>query len=243
MVLMPLLLYKIIKPEVTEMPEAPAEARKSLAGARPADPRPEDRRRSRSSAWWRCGARRRRSNIDPTAIAFLGFGVLLATGVLTLGDIAKEGDVLATFIWFAALFTMSAQLNELGFMEFLGGRLVMRLEGLTPVVAGRDPGRGVRGAPLPLRQPDRPAARALRRLPGRRRQARRVGAACSRSSSSSRRNYFAAMAPQASSANLLFVGSGYLTQGELYKLGAMHTLFCVVIYLVIGTPWLLLVTR
>jgi len=29
-------------------------------------------------------------------VAFLGLGVLLATGVLTLGDIAKEGDVLAT---------------------------------------------------------------------------------------------------------------------------------------------------
>jgi hypothetical protein len=27
--------------------------------------------------------------------------LLLATSVLTLGDIAKEGDVLATFIWFA----------------------------------------------------------------------------------------------------------------------------------------------
>ena len=64
-------------------------------------------------------------------MAFLGLGVLLATGVLTLGDIAKEGDVLATFIWFAVLFTLSSQLNELGFMGFLGraarrraGRLV-----------------------------------------------------------------------------------------------------------------------
>ena len=32
------------------------------------------------------------------AIAQAGYG---ATGVLTLGDIAKEGDVLSTFIWFA----------------------------------------------------------------------------------------------------------------------------------------------
>jgi DASS family divalent anion:Na+ symporter len=56
-------------------------------------------------------------------------------------------------------------------------------------------------------------------------------------------NYFAAIAPQASSANLLFAGSGYLTQGELYKLGAIHTALCVLIYLVVGTPWLLLVAR
>ena len=39
--------------------------------------------------------------LDSTAVAFLGLGVLLVSGVLTLEDIAKEGDVLATFIWFA----------------------------------------------------------------------------------------------------------------------------------------------
>ena len=50
-------------------------------------------------------------------------------------------------------------------------------------------------------------------------------------------------APQSSSANLLFVGSGYLSQGELYKWGAIHTMACVLIYLLIGTPWLLLVAR
>ena len=56
-------------------------------------------------------------------------------------------------------------------------------------------------------------------------------------------NYFAALAPQSSSANLLFVGSGYLPQGDLYKWGAIHTAACILIYLVVGTPWLLLVAR
>jgi DASS family divalent anion:Na+ symporter len=56
-------------------------------------------------------------------------------------------------------------------------------------------------------------------------------------------NYFAAMAPQASSANLLFAGSGYLSQGELYKLGAMHTVFCLLLFLLVGTPWLWFVAR
>ena len=53
--------------------------------------------------------------------------------MLTLDDIAKEGDVLATFIWFAVLFTLSSQLNELGFMGFLGQRLAAALGGLSPV--------------------------------------------------------------------------------------------------------------
>ena len=74
--------------------------------------------------------------LDSTAIAFLGLGVLLATGVLTLGDIAKEGDVLATFIWFAVLFSLSGQLNALGFMGYLGERLAGRLGGLPPSAAG-----------------------------------------------------------------------------------------------------------
>src|SRR4029077_14432598 len=56
--------------------------------------------------------------------------------VITLGDIAKQGDVLATFIWFAVLFTLSSQLNELGFMGFLGRRLAGSLAGLASPTAG-----------------------------------------------------------------------------------------------------------
>ena len=56
-------------------------------------------------------------------------------------------------------------------------------------------------------------------------------------------NYFSAITPQGSSANLLFAGSGYLTQGDLYRLGAITTGVSVAIYFVIGTGWLALVAR
>jgi divalent anion:Na+ symporter, DASS family len=56
-------------------------------------------------------------------------------------------------------------------------------------------------------------------------------------------NYFAAIAPQASSANVLFVGCGSLSRKDLYRLGAPHTGFRVLWYLVVGTPWLMLVAR
>ena len=241
MIVLPYVYYKIIRPEVTAMPNAPAEARKALAALGPMT-------RNQKIVgftflgmvilWGAASA----LGIDPTAVALLGLGVLLATGVLTLADIAREGDVLATFIWFAALFTLSDQLNQLGFMEFLGGRLVMRLGGLPAPVVGVVLvvvyvllhylfvsqtahllalfavflGVGVKlGVPAPLL-----AFQLLFAT-----------------------NYFAAIAPQASSANLLFAGSGYVTQGELYRMGAVHTALCVLLYLVIGTPWLLLVTR
>ena len=56
-------------------------------------------------------------------------------------------------------------------------------------------------------------------------------------------NFFSANTPQGSSANLLFAGSGYLSQGQLYRLGALTTAFNLVLYLVVGIPWLVLVTR
>ena len=56
-------------------------------------------------------------------------------------------------------------------------------------------------------------------------------------------NYFSVLTPQGSSANLLFAGSGYLTQGELYRLGAITTVFSFLVYAVVGTPWVLFATR
>ena len=168
--------------------------------------------------------------LDSTAIAFLGLGVLLATGVLTLEDIAKEGDVLATFIWFAVLFTLSGQLNELGFMGFLGERLAGRLGGM-PARRGGARARGrLCPAPLPLREPDGAPARALRGVPRRRREAGRAGWRRSRSCCCSPPTSSPPITPQGSSANLLFAGSGYLSQGELYRLGALTTAFNLAVY-------------
>ena len=241
MVLLPLFLFKIIRPEITATPQAPAEARRALAALGP----PTRDQKIVAATFvgmvilWGASAT---LGIDTTAVAFLGLGVLLATGVLTLGDIAKEGDVLATFIWFAALFTLSDQLNRLGFMEFLGGRLVLRLGGMPPLAAGVllvvayvllhylfvsqtahllalfgvFLGVGVKlGVPA--------GSLAFQLLFA--------------------TNYFAAITPQGSSANLLFAGSGYLSQGDLYRLGAITTAFSLFLYLVVGTPWLLLVAR
>ena len=56
-------------------------------------------------------------------------------------------------------------------------------------------------------------------------------------------NYFSAITPQGSSANLLFAGSGYLSQGDLYKLGALTTAVNMAVYFIIGTAWLFLVAR
>ena len=50
-----------------------------------------------------------------------------ATGVLTLEDINLQGGTLVTFIWLGVLFALSGQLNELGFLGYVGGRLTSLL--------------------------------------------------------------------------------------------------------------------
>jgi DASS family divalent anion:Na+ symporter len=56
-------------------------------------------------------------------------------------------------------------------------------------------------------------------------------------------DYFSVITPQGSSANLLFAGSGFLTQRDLYRLGAISTAVSFVIYAVVGTGWLWLVVK
>jgi len=239
MAVTPLALHWLIAPERTRTPEAPAAARRSLAALGPLtrDEWIVLAAFAGMVALWGCAAT---LALDSTAVAFLGLGVLLASGVLTLDDIAKEGDVLATFIWFAVLFTLSGQLNELGFMGFVGERIAGALGGLPALAAGialvaayvllhyvfvsqtahslallgvfLDVGvkLGVPAAPL--------AFQLLFAT-----------------------NYFASITPQGSSANLLFAGSGFLSQRELYRLGGLTTAFNMFLYLVVGLPWLRLV--
>lgn len=69
------------------------------------------------------------------AVAFAGLGVLLATNVLTLEDINLQGSTLVTFFWLAVLFALSGQLNELGFMGYVGGKLTALLGGVAWPIA------------------------------------------------------------------------------------------------------------
>jgi len=50
-------------------------------------------------------------------------------------------------------------------------------------------------------------------------------------------NYFAALAPQGSSCNVFFVGSGFITPREVYQQGALVTAFNLVLFL-LATPWM-----
>jgi DASS family divalent anion:Na+ symporter len=178
--------------------------------------------------------------LNVTSIAFAGLGVLLMLGVLTLEDIADQGDTLATFLWLAVLFALSGQLNELGFMSWAGQILAAQMGGWSwPVtyvslvvlyvaihymfvsqssqvlaLLGVFLDVGIRGGvPAPL-----------------------MAFALLFASS-----YFSVITPQGGSQNVIFVGSGYLTQRELYRMGLLMTLFFFAVFLVVGTAWIRLV--
>jgi divalent anion:Na+ symporter, DASS family len=241
MALLPLVLHRIVRPEVRATPDAPAAARKALAALGPLT----SNERIVLAVFggmvllWALAAR---LALDSTAIAFLGLGVLLVTGAITLEDIGRQGDVLATFIWFAVLFTFSQQLDKLGFMAFLGSRLSSALSSLASPTAGLILVAGyillhylfvsqtahllaLFGVFLDVgvRLGVNPMVLAFQLLFA--------------------TNYFSGITPQGSSANLLFAGSGYLSQGELYRLGAITTAVSFLIYAAVGTPWLMLAMR
>jgi DASS family divalent anion:Na+ symporter len=241
MALLPPLLYKVIGPEIRDTPEAPRAAREALVAMGPLKAQEKIVALTFAGmvALWGAAAQ---LDLDSTAVAFLGLGVLLASGVLTLGDIAKEGDVLATFIWFAVLFTLSGQLNDLGFMAYLGEHMAGALSGLTPALAGLL----LLMAYVLLHYLFVSQTAHLLALFG---VFLDVGVKLGVSAAALAflllfaTNFFSANTPQGSSANLLFAGSGYLSQGELYRLGALTTAFNLVVYVAVGTPWLLFLNR
>jgi DASS family divalent anion:Na+ symporter len=236
LVLLPVIVAKAFPPRVGKTPEAPAAARKELAAMG---------RMSREElitavtfmlmvSGWIFGSR---LNLNTTSVAFMGFGVLLFLDVITLNDITKQGDTLVTFFWLAVLFAMSGMLNELGFMGYVGERMATRLSGMSwttmyvtlvvlyvlihymfvsqssQVLAlfGVFLDVGVKGGvPLHLMA---------------------FGLLFASS-------YFSVITPQGGSQNIIFAASGYLTQPELYKLGAIITFAFLLVYLLIGSPWI-----
>ncbi len=239
LIIVPFLLYKLFAPEVKETPEAPQAAAEELKKMGPM-----------SRDEWITGitfvamvvlwALSGKLGVDKTAVAFGGLAVLMVAGIFTLEDLKTQGDALGTFIWFSILYTMSSQLNEMGFMTAVGNQLSQGLQGLSwPVVyvaivvlyvllhyvfvsqtAQMLALYGVfLGVAMNSGVP--PTLIALMLLFA--------------------TNFFAAITPQGSSANVLCAGSGYLTQGDMYRMGGIITLTNLLIFMIIGTPWILLV--
>jgi divalent anion:Na+ symporter, DASS family len=239
--LLPLILSRLFPAAVTDTPDAPAVARKELHGMGPL---------ARNewivavtfavmvTGWVMADSLK----LSLPAVAFAGLGVLLATNVLTLDDINLQGSTLVTFLWLAVLFALSGQLNELGFMGYVGERLTAMLGGIAwPVAYVVLLVLYVLMHYMFVSQ----SAQVLALFSVFLDVGARTGVPVSLMTFALlfASSYFSTITPQAGSQNVIFVGSNYLTQGELYRFGLLTTGFCLLVFLVVGTPWLLLVAR
>ncbi len=125
LLVVPLIIYKLHRPEITETPEAVEMAKKHLATLGPVG-------RQEKVMFgvfvlllilWIFA--KQLGDLNATTAALVGLAVLLLTGVLTWEDVKAETGAWDTLVWFAALVMMASFLNKLGmipwFSESMGG--------------------------------------------------------------------------------------------------------------------------
>ena len=238
--LLPRVLMKVYPPEVKETPNAPQIAQDALDTMGPVH----------KNEWIMAAvfigmvslwiASSFYPVLNKTAVAFLGLSILMLANIFTLKDLNGEGQALGTLVWFAILYAMSVYLNKFGFMGWIGDNAAMMVEGLSwPVayvililsyvlihyffvsqtaqmLALFSVFLGVAieaGVPAELM--------ALMLLFA--------------------TNFNAIITPQGSSANVIYIGSGYIEAGEIYKVGGIVTLVNTVVFLTVGTAWILMI--
>ncbi len=122
LLIMPLVLYMVIRPETRDTPDAPRFAREELAKTGPLS------RHEKSLlgvfvglvVLWVGGSN---LGLDATTVAFLGLAALLLLGVLNWNDAKGNSAAFDTLIWFSVLMGMADNLKRVGFTGWLGDEL------------------------------------------------------------------------------------------------------------------------
>lgn len=235
--LIPLTLYKLFPPELKATPHAPQQAQNMLDAMGAISP----------NEWITGGvflgmltlwALSGLFPIDKAAVAFGGLGILMASRIFTVEDIKNQGEALGTLIWFAILFALSTQLAEMGFMRSLADHVTGYLEGMEWMsvylllicfyvlihylfVSQSAHLLALYGIFLSIG--------IAAGVPGMLMAMMLLFAT----------NFNAMITPQGSSCNAIYLSSGYVTAREIYIYGGLITLLNLIIFLAVGTPWIL----
>lgn len=126
--LMPLVIYYLAKPEITQTPDV-----KSFTASKLAEIGAVSRDEKIMLAvfagmlilWANIPAMifGEYLEVDATATAFLGLSVLILTGVLTWDDVLKEKSAWDTIVWFGVLIMMATFLNKLGLVAWFSSSI------------------------------------------------------------------------------------------------------------------------
>lgn len=235
--LIPWFLYRVYPPELKETPEAPGMAHGALQKMGPVS-----RNEWITGAvfvmmlllWSLSGI----FPIDKAAVAFGGLGILMATRVFGIEDFRSQGEALGTLIWFAILFGLSTQLAEQGFMTAVAEYFTHYLDGLLWIwvyflliliyvlihylfVSQSAHLLALFGIFLSIG--------VAAGVPGVLMAMMLLFAT----------NFNATLAPQGSSCNAIYLSSGYINAREIYLYGGSVTLLNFIVFITIGTPWIL----
>jgi DASS family divalent anion:Na+ symporter len=240
-ILIPWVLFRIYPPELKSTPDAPKMAREALITMGHI---------SRNewitgavflgmlTLWSLSGI----FPIDKAAVAFGGLGVLMASRVFSVEDFRTQGEALSTLIWFAILFALSTQLAEMGFMGAVANHFTGYLIGLSwgwvylllvivyvlihyLFVSQSAHLLALFGIFLSIG--------VSAGVPGELMAMMLLFAT----------NFNATITPQGSSCNAIYLSSGYISAREIYIYGGAVTLLNLIIFLAIGTPWILAVAH
>ena len=237
--LIPWVIFKIYPPEVKETPDAPLVAQEALDKMGPVH----------KNEWIMAGVfigmvtlwvMSGSWGLDKTAVAFLGLGILMLTNIFTLDDLSGEGNALGTLVWFSILYAMSKYLNELGFMGWVGDHISSSVAGFSwPVVYVSL----IVGYVLIHYFFVSQTAQMLALF------SVFLGVAIQAGVPAEMMAYMllfatkfnAIITPQGSSANVIYTGSGYIEAGEVYRVGGAVTLVNTLVFLTLGTAWMMLI--
>ncbi|MBS9782358.1 MAG: DASS family sodium-coupled anion symporter [Arcobacter sp.] len=122
LILIPIVIYLLMKPGITKTPEAKEFAEKELdkMGKMTRDEYVMVFTFIGLLVLWIFG---KQLGVHSTTAALVGLSALLISGVLTWDDVKGEKAAWDTLIWFAALLMMAGFLNKLGFTKWLGNSI------------------------------------------------------------------------------------------------------------------------
>ena len=236
---LPRLVYRCLPPDLHKTPEAPLAARQQLQ-----DMGPMGRQEVLTAViffgmvllWGLADV----MGTDLAAIAFGGLALLMLIGVFDVADLQQEGGTLEVLVWFAILYAMSTALNQMGFMGWLGNHISAAVGGLNwPLVYGVLLLSYIGIHYFFVSQ----TAHLLALFPVYLEVGTGAGVPGHLMAFSIlfATNYFSALTPQASSANVIFAGSGYLEMKEIYRTGLLLTVANTAIIGVVGALWIMLI--
>ncbi|MBL0686444.1 MAG: DASS family sodium-coupled anion symporter [Sulfurospirillum sp.] len=237
--LIPWIIYKVYPPEIKETPEAIEIANTALAKMGKLSKNEWIMSITFISmvALWIMSSS---FGINKSAVALLGLAVLMLSNIFTLEDMKNEGGALETLIWFAILYTMSVYLNKFGFMGWLGGHIAYAVSDLSWLavyvslvlayvfihyffVSQTAQMLALYGVFLEVG--------LTANVPGELIALMLLFAT----------NFNAIITPQGSSANVIYIGSGYIKPGEVYKIGGIVTIVNTFVFLTLGTAWMMFI--